>query len=192
MARPREFDRDQVLEQAMELFWHYGYAGTSLEQLDRATKLKRGSLYNAFGDKRRLFLESLDRYGAQEIGAAVALLSGPGAAVKKVRALFMAAVGAVETGGDRRGCLLCNSAIELAPHDKAVEAKVVTHLGALRAAFHQALKAEPNGRPAKDAARLADQLTANYMGLLVMAKAGFPIAALRRIAEGAIRTARDG
>ena len=118
------------------------------------------------------------------------LLAGPGAPETKVRALFMAAVKAVETRGDRRGCLLCNSAIELAPHDSAVEAKVVEHLGALRGAFHQTLSADSDGRTAKDIARLADQLTANYMGLLVVAKAGFPVAALRRIAEGAVATVR--
>lgn len=183
MARPREFDRDEVLERATEVFWRHGYAGSSLARIDRATRLKRGSLYNGFGDKRRLFLACLDHYAAREIGAAVALLSAPGTARRKVRRLFLSAVEAAEAPGGRRGCLLCNTAVELAPHDKAVEARVGRHLGSLRAAFLQALTAE--GRTAAQAAATADQLTASYMGLLVVAKAGFPADRLRRIAEGA-------
>jgi len=61
-GRPREFDADVVIERAMGIFWSRGYHGTSLPDLLEATKLSRGSLYSAFGDKHTLFLRALDRY----------------------------------------------------------------------------------------------------------------------------------
>ncbi len=62
MARPREFDRDEVLDKAIEVFWTQGYDGTSVQDLVDAMGIQRGSLYAAFGDKHQLFLEALDRY----------------------------------------------------------------------------------------------------------------------------------
>lgn len=175
----------------MELFWRYGYAGTSLDQVDEATGLGRGSLYNAFGDKHGLFLACLDHYGSREIGAAIAMLSGPESPATKICALFTSAVDRVRRAGDRRGCLLCNAAVEVAPHDEKVEARVVKHLGSLRTAFHQILKAELRARADPDAAGLADRLTAEYLGLLVMAKGGFKVAQLKRVAEGACQLVRE-
>src|SRR5216683_2144590 len=62
MARPREFDRDEALDRATRAFWAKGYASTSTEDLLAAMNIGRQSLYNAFGDKRRLYLEALERY----------------------------------------------------------------------------------------------------------------------------------
>ncbi|MFX5555055.1 helix-turn-helix domain-containing protein, partial [Acinetobacter baumannii] len=61
-GRPREFDIDLAIERAMQVFWSSGYHGTSLPDLLAATRLSRGSLYAAFGDKHGLFLRALDRY----------------------------------------------------------------------------------------------------------------------------------
>lgn len=185
MARPREFDPQDVLAAATALFWRNGFAGTSLAKLDHAVGINRASLYNAFGDKRGLFLACLDYYGGREIGAAVDLLSGPGTGVAKVRKLFNGPVKAVQTGKDRRGCLLCNSAVEVAPHDPQVESAVMLHLNRLRDAIADALAADMTGKLRAESIRRADQLTASYMGLHVMAKAGAPLAQLKRIAAGA-------
>jgi len=182
MARPREFDAEKVLSAATDVFWRNGFAGTSLAQLDRAIGLNRASLYNAFGDKRGLFLACLDHYGGREIAAAVDLLSGPGDGNGKIRKLFNGPIKAMQTGKDRRGCLLCNSAVEIAPHDPQVEAAVMQHLNRLRDAIAAALA---NDTTRNDAMRRADQLTASYMGLHVMAKAGAPVAQLKRIAAAA-------
>lgn len=185
MARPREFEPEQVLSAATDLFWRNGFAGTSLAQLDRAVGINRASLYNAFGDKRGLFLACLDHYGGREISAAVDLLSGPGPGGAKVRKLFNGPVKAVQTGKDRRGCLLCNSAVEVAPHDPQVEAAVMQHLNRLRDAIAEALAANETGKSRTESIGRADQLTSSYMGLHVMAKAGAPVAQLKRIAAGA-------
>jgi TetR/AcrR family transcriptional regulator, copper-responsive repressor len=62
-GRPRGFDREQALERAMELFWRQGYESTSIADLTKAMGINPPSLYAAFGDKERLFLEAVERYG---------------------------------------------------------------------------------------------------------------------------------
>src|SRR6201981_3547121 len=66
-GRPRSFDTEAAVERAMAVFWSRGYHGTALPDLLRATKLSRGSLYAAFGDKHSLFLRALDRYIADAL-----------------------------------------------------------------------------------------------------------------------------
>src|SRR5437899_8096676 len=61
-GRPRGFDRDAALERAIEVFWRQGYEGTSVADLTRAMRINPPSLYAAFGDKERLYLEALARY----------------------------------------------------------------------------------------------------------------------------------
>src|ERR1700685_284816 len=65
VGRPREFDTDQALEQATELFWRKGYEGTSLSDLTDELGITRPSLYAAFGNKETLFRLALDRYEAK-------------------------------------------------------------------------------------------------------------------------------
>lgn len=67
-GRPRGFDVEQALDQAMHCFWKQGYAATSLDDLQAAMNISRPSLYNAFGDKRGLFLRCLEHY-SQKIAA---------------------------------------------------------------------------------------------------------------------------
>ena len=67
MARPREFDIDEALERAMDVFWTKGYDGASLQDLLEAMNIARGSLYKAFQDKHSVYLAALDRYDRTEI-----------------------------------------------------------------------------------------------------------------------------
>ena len=109
MVRPREFDRDQALDRAMRVFWAKGYAWTSTDDLLAAMKIGRQSLYNAFGDKRKLYLEALERYqrtstaghlerlnsNPSPLGGIEALLIGLIAEDDSVRALGCMGVGAI-------------------------------------------------------------------------------------------------
>jgi AcrR family transcriptional regulator len=61
-GRPRSFDRDQALQRAMEVFWAKGFEATSLMDLTEAMDISPPSLYAAFGDKEKLFLEAVERY----------------------------------------------------------------------------------------------------------------------------------
>jgi TetR/AcrR family transcriptional regulator, transcriptional repressor for nem operon len=109
MVRPREFDREQALDRAMRVFWAKGYAWTSTDDLLAAMKIGRQSLYNAFGDKRKLYLEALNRYqrasnaghlerlngSPSPLGGIEALLVGLIAEDDRARALGCMGVGAI-------------------------------------------------------------------------------------------------
>ncbi|MGI9333991.1 MAG: TetR family transcriptional regulator [Gammaproteobacteria bacterium] len=188
MARPRAFDRDEVLARAMSLFWARGYAGASLDALDAATGLNRGSVYNAFGDKRGLYLEALEHYGQLEIGAAARAVRNGGPAPGAIGGLFHDAVEHMASQGSQRtGCFMCNAAIELAPVDAHVAERVRLHLGALRDAFAASLERYcGSGTSENVIAQTADHLLAAYMGLQVLAKAGCPAEQLRSTAESVL------
>jgi TetR/AcrR family transcriptional repressor of nem operon len=81
MVRPREFDRDAALGQATRVFWAKGFAATSTEDLVEAMGIGRQSLYNAFGDKRRLYLEALEAYQQQTTAGHLHRLSLPASAI---------------------------------------------------------------------------------------------------------------
>ena len=138
MARPRTFDEDKVMEAIKNVFWNYGYEGTSYADLIDASGLHKGSLYAAFGDKRALYIEALRHYDEQEIAQAVDLLTkGQGA---RIESLFNAVIDAVKIYKDLRGCLLCNAAIDQAKHNKDVEKSVSLGIQRMLNALIQALQ----------------------------------------------------
>lgn len=116
MARPREFDEDQVLDAVMETFWRNGYEGTSAQNLVDATGLGRGSLYAAYANKDGLFEQALLRYRKRAQGH-VDQLREPGSPLARLRELMQGIVNADLDAVEKRGCLATNSAIELAGRD---------------------------------------------------------------------------
>ena len=115
--RPREFDEDHVLLNAMEVFWERGYESTSITDLMAATGLAKGSLYKGFGDKRSLFLRALQRYMEQQrrmFQDTLSVHKSPGAGLV---AWLTHIVGTATRKGLRRGCMTINCVVELAPHE---------------------------------------------------------------------------
>jgi TetR/AcrR family transcriptional repressor of nem operon len=175
MSRPREFEPEQVLEQAMRHFWERGYRATSVDDLVQATGVKPGSLYSAFpGGKRALFLGSLDRYSKLIVPQKLRDLDGPGASVAEVRAYFDGLVGDLLSPEGRQGCLLVNTAIEKAAEDDEVAAVVRGHHARLERCFGRALRtARRRGEiPASTkVGGMARLLVATSQGLMVVGKA---------------------
>lgn len=120
MARPKAFDPELAMQEAMEAFWERGYNATSVNDLLVEMKLNRGSLYGTFGDKKQLFLAALDRYAAQAFDALQEILDRPGSARDSlrewVRTVSQTCIG--EAG--RRGCMVAKAAMELAPFDEDI------------------------------------------------------------------------
>lgn len=189
MARPREFDPDAALEQAMQVFWAKGYEATSLNDLCEATRLGRSSLYAAFGDKRDLMLRSLDRYSDQGAARFTALLSVPPiqAALCKVLDGF---IDQITAGPGRRGCFIGNCAAELARGDHEAMARVRRGLARNEAIFREAFaRAKTRGElsPAADPAALARFITSGLQGLRLVGKANPDRAVLEDIAAVMMR-----
>lgn len=120
MARPREFDEEEVIANAQQAFWAQGYDATSVSDLMDATGLAKGSLYKGFGDKRQLFIQALNSYLDAGHEALLELDSASGSGREAIEQ-FLYGVARMSTGqGVRRGCLAVNSSIELGPHDSDV------------------------------------------------------------------------
>jgi TetR/AcrR family transcriptional repressor of nem operon len=123
-GRPREFDTDDAVMRAMGVFWSRGYHGTSLPDLLEATRLSRGSLYAAFGDKHGLFLRALDRYIDEALSRIDVELDPAKDAVAGLRACLAGYVDRTCGVAGKRGCLVVATAMELAAHDAEVEQRI--------------------------------------------------------------------
>lgn len=124
MGRPRAFDDDVVLSRAMEEFWSHGYGATSPAQLAAATGIAKGSLYNAFASKRDLFDRCLDLYHQQVAEMAQRLLEHPGSTRECLKNALVSVVDADLAQPRRRGCLIGNTAVELAGEDAEIADKL--------------------------------------------------------------------
>ena len=170
----------------MRRFWADGFAGTSVRDLGEAMGLGQASVYNAFGDKRTIFARCLDRYLDANMRARIARVEKTLPPRQAIEA-FLAEI--VERSLESRlGCLLVNSALEVAPHDRDIADIVAARMGELEAFFRRCVIAgQRDGSialelDAKDAARL---LLTTVMGMRVLAR-GHPE---RAVLEGAARQA---
>jgi TetR/AcrR family transcriptional repressor of nem operon len=123
-GRPRSFDTEAAVARAMEVFWSRGYHATALPDLLEATKLSRGSLYAAFGDKHALFLRALDRYIADAVTRMDVELDSSKDPVDGLRAYLAGYVDRTSGARGRRGCLLVATAMELAGRDADVDRRI--------------------------------------------------------------------
>jgi len=123
-GRPRAFDTDRVLDDAIEVFSERGYHGASISDLADATGLTAGSLYKAFTDKRGILLAAFDRYRTVRSGKLEEAIAQGKNAREKIRAAFAFHAGAAHGASGRRGCLVVSMANELAANDPVVAERV--------------------------------------------------------------------
>jgi TetR/AcrR family transcriptional repressor of nem operon len=176
MARPREFEEEDVLNALRDVFWERGYDGTSYSDIIEATGLQKGSLYAAFGDKRTLYLRALARYDAQEVGAGIRMLKDQSIPAKRrLQNLMQGPIDAAGTKQGRWGCMLCNAAVDQAPVDPQTETAVVASMERFKDAIDVTLKDLPSfARSPRKRFDKATSLLAGYFGLRVLVKAGLP------------------
>ena len=185
VGRPRQFEHDKALGAAMGVFWVKGYEAASVQDLLDAMGINRGSMYDSFGDKHDLFIKAIEHYGRTIMAEVLDTLEADGSPLGNIRRLMHRWA---STGTDRkqcRGCLLGNTVVELAPRDAQVARLAGSMLGKLEKSLQRALqRAVAAGELARnaDTRALARFLTSTLQGIMVMAKAGAPPAALRDIA----------
>ena len=173
MARPREFDETAVLEAAIQCFWERGYEATSTRDLGTKMGITGASLYNAFGDKRSLYRRALDHYVDQSFRDRIARFEGHFAPREAIGAFFDEIVKRSLSDKQRKGCMLVNSALEVAPHDPEFQRVVNVVLKQVEAFFLRCVVAGQrdgtiaNSQSAKDLARL---LLSTLIGIRVLAR----------------------
>lgn len=174
MARHKEFDRDEALQKAMEVFWARGYEAASIQDLVEHTGVNRQSLYDTFGDKHALFLQALDRYHEVESRKLFELLERPGSVKKALRQLFTGVVEGALCDRERRGCFMNNAMSELAGRCEATAEKTCRNMEAIEEAFYRALlrgKKEGELTGVQEPRAMARYLYSSFQGLALMAKA---------------------
>lgn len=174
MARHKEFDRDEALHKAMEVFWSRGYEAASVGALVRHMGINRQSLYDTFGDKQALYLQALDRYREVEGRKMFELLERPGSVKKALRQLFEGVLDGSLCGGERRGCFVGNAMSERAGRCPETAARACGQLAAAEEAFYRALlrgKRAGEIEGGRDLRAVARFLYSSLQGLQLMAKA---------------------
>lgn len=188
MPRTKEFDPDEVLEQAMELFWEQGFEATSAQDLVDCTGLNRSSLYNTFGSKQELYLRALDHYCQQDTGAFDRLLDQFDSARDAIRHLLVEAAPTAE--GDTRGCFVASATVERAHCDEETRERVCETFFQMRDGFEALVeRGQAQGEFPKDCdpEATAHFLANTYFGIQTMAKLGLPTKVFDDVVEEALQ-----
>jgi AcrR family transcriptional regulator len=189
-GRPRAYDADAALAQAMEAFWRLGYSATSLDQLSDATDMNRPSLYAAFGDKRALYLQTLDSYiERSKVGIARALDPELSLAEGLQRFYDSALVSYLPSGDPARGCYLIGTAVTEALADEEVRARLASSLREFERLLEVRIRqARDAGEidAAADPAALAMIASAVLYMLAIRSRAGESRTTLRAVVATAI------
>ncbi|AMV20256.1 TetR/AcrR family transcriptional regulator [Planctomyces sp. SH-PL14] len=188
-GRPREFDPDKALDQAMAVFWKKGYEGASLPDLTRAMGINRPSLYAAFGNKESLFRKAMDRYMGGPAAHVAEALAAPTAREVAARLLY-GGIDIVADGKGPGGCFMVQSALACGDSAEALRKEVADRRAAGEAAVRARLeRAHKEGDLPKevDAATLARYLMAVTYGMAVLAAGGATRADLTVVADMALR-----
>jgi AcrR family transcriptional regulator len=189
MGRPREFDAETALDQAMEVFWRHGYEGATIAQLTEAMGINPPSLYACFGNKEGLLKAALDRYTKLRGVWMDEVVAAPTA--RDVAERMLMGIAEKQTDpANPPGCLLvqggiaCGTGSENVPFELA--ARRAENEDQLRDRFVRA-KAEGDLKPTSDPAALARYVSAVAVGMGVMASSGADREALGQVASVALQ-----
>jgi TetR/AcrR family transcriptional repressor of nem operon len=174
-GRPLAYDPETALDAAMHLFWRQGYKATSLQDLLQAMGLSKSSFYQAFGSKKALFLRCVDRYSRKVAGRLRGWLAESRSGLDFIERILLAAGAEAEKSEPRRGCLLMNTATELAQQDPVIAARVSEGFVGLGEIFAEAVRRgqrEGEITTEENAGNLADYLVCSLGGIRAVVKGG--------------------
>jgi AcrR family transcriptional regulator len=190
-GRPRQYDPQRALTQAMDAFWRQGYAGTSLDDLSAATRMNRPSLYHAFGDKHRLYLALLDRY----IGFTTAAIREELLAPRPLRQVLTRFYRSMlrmyySPRGEARGCFLIATAVTESMENKLVRAKLAAVLTSVTRVLEERFRAAASSGELPrnaDTAALAGTASAVLHTLAIQVRVRVPRVSLLASIDSAVR-----
>jgi AcrR family transcriptional regulator len=188
-GRTRQFDLDEALDRALDVFWARGYEGATLPELTKAMGINRPSLYAAFGNKEQLFRKALDRYQAGPQSFADEALKKPTARAV-VETIFSGFVRMQRDRSGSRGCMIVSGALACGEEAEPVR-RELAHLrqatvAVLRERFERAVR-EGDLLAGTDCATLARYVCTVLNGLAVQAASGATEKELRQVAAMAMR-----
>lgn len=188
MARHKEFDTTEVLAKAMDYFWRHGYEGTSVQELVQHVGIKAQSLYNAYGGKRDLYFAALKYYVNQS--TVIHTLERTASGKEAIAKVFHDLLASLADSDRSRGCFICNTSVELAPHDPEIAEFIEKERTRMEHAYYHALiRAKERGEINKshqDLMALARFLHSMHGGLMVTAKTVTDMAVLEDIVRVAL------
>jgi AcrR family transcriptional regulator len=189
MVGTKQFDHDTVVDRAMTLFWRKGYGRTSIHDLEKATRLRRGSLYNAFGDKQGLFVAALKRYETIVGPERIKQLSNPDP-YRAIEGFLDTVVTQMSEPSRPRGCLHTNTSLEFPNAPDEVLRIIAERTAGIEGAIYVVLRrAQAEGKldPGADARALARFYLSVAKGIGVLHKVFGDGSALRDIVKVAMR-----
>lgn len=190
IGRPREFDIDDAVRKAMNVFWDHGYHDASLQDLLDGMELSKGSFYKAFGDKKGVFLRALDAYindAVREVSDKLNSNTSPKASISDAF-LHYADISTGKSG--LRGCFVVLTAVEMLPSDTEVSIRISRLYRRLQALFAATIiKAQDLGEidSSQDEQTLARFLICHIQGMRVLGKAKTDIVDMRAAASLALK-----
>ncbi|MDQ0194333.1 TetR/AcrR family transcriptional regulator [Paenibacillus wynnii] len=174
MARHKEFDQEQALDNALDLFWTKGFERTSIQDLCTHLGIHRGSLYDTFGDKQALFLACLDRFQHNSEEQYYFILDEEGPTKEVLGRFFTKVIDySMNNANQRRGCFMTNTAMEVAVSDPIVANRVEAYSIHVETLFYNfLLRAQKNGeiKGKHNLRALARFLATTKQGIHVTAK----------------------
>ncbi|HVS93991.1 MAG TPA: TetR/AcrR family transcriptional regulator [Mucilaginibacter sp.] len=174
MARTKDFDEDEVLQKAMNLFWLKGYNATSMQDLVDGLGISRSSLYDTYGDKHTLFIRALERYRESAQQKLSKIIDEAPTAREGIRRMLEYTIKELAGDKEQKGCFLVNAAVEVAPHDAEVNKMLCENDGRMEEfLFALIQKGQESGEITNksDAKTLADFIFNNIKGMRVTARA---------------------
>lgn len=173
MARTKDFDENEVLYKAINIFWYKGYNGTSMQDLVDGLGISRSSLYDTYGDKHTLFIKALESYQGQASAKICAIANSGAPAKETIKSLLEFITGGLISDQNHRGCFIVNAEVEVAPHDAEVNQLVCESDHQVEDAFYEVIKkGQENGEISnrQDARALARFTFNTVKGIRVTAK----------------------
>lgn len=191
MPRHKSFDENEVLEQAMLLFWEKGYEATSMKDLESAMQLKVTSIYNAFGNKRALFEKSLNYYLENVLVTFLQAIKMAGSTNAAMLSVLNEVIKLHFNENNPGGCMVVLSILESHQHDQVSRDVLEGTVSLLRNVIVERLEQDEQASKAGiDPIKVANQMTATITGMTVLAKAGFEKAELEELARNTVDTLR--
>ena len=186
IGRPREFDSEQALEAAMQVFWSKGYETTSLADLIETMKISKSSFYQTFESKHRLFQNCLNYYQDRFISNVTDSLQKAKSGRSFIEDLFNSIADKARPSCDRRGCLILNCVSEFAQRDPIISKLITKSIKRITDVFLSAVKrAQQEGDICKNKnpLPLARYLLSSMNGLTAMIKAGSGPAEIKEVTQ---------